>query len=84
MTHPHARAFARWTIDGSFEASTTVWPILLIGVGGLSVQLPDTVSYDIDATGGVGDVRNDLGSDPTSDRRVVVEGGVGSVSVSGS
>lgn len=55
-----------------------------IGVGGLSVQLPDTVSYDIDASGGVGDVRNDLGSDPTSDRRVTVEGGVGSVSVSGS
>lgn len=55
-----------------------------VGVGGVSVQLPDTVSYDVDANGGVGDVRNDLGSDPTSDRTVIVEGGVGSVSVSGS
>ncbi|WP_277453934.1 hypothetical protein [Janibacter sp. DB-40] len=55
-----------------------------VGVGGVSVQLPDTAAYDVDASGGVGDVHNDLGSDPASDRTVVVEGGVGSVSLSAS
>lgn len=55
-----------------------------VGVGGLSVQLPETASYDVDASGGVGEVRNDLGSDAGSDRTVTVEGGVGSVSVSAS
>lgn len=55
-----------------------------VGVGGLSVQLPQSASYDVDASGGVGEVRNDLGSDTGSDRTVTVEGGVGSVSVSAS
>lgn len=55
-----------------------------VGVGGLAVQLPDTVSYDIHARGGVGEVRNDLGSDPGADRTVTLEGGVGEVTVSAS
>ena len=55
-----------------------------VGVGGLSVQLPDDVSYDVDASSGVGESRNDLGSDVLSDRTVSVESGVGSVSVSAS
>lgn len=55
-----------------------------VGVGGLSVQLPATASYDVTASGGVGEVRNDLGSDSGSDRTVTLEGGVGSVSLSAS
>ncbi|NYF98107.1 hypothetical protein [Janibacter cremeus] len=55
-----------------------------VGVGDLSVQLPETASYDVDVRGGVGEVRNDLGSDAGSDRTVTVEGGLGSVSLSAS
>lgn len=64
------------------EPPQVVWG--KVGVGGLAVQLPDTASYDVDATGGVGGVRNSLGSDPTADRTVTLEGGVGEVSVSAS
>lgn len=55
-----------------------------VGVGGLSVQLPESASYDVNLASGVGDARNDIGSDAGSDRTVTLESGVGSVSVSAS
>lgn len=55
-----------------------------VGVGGLALQLPDHVTYDVDAASGVGDASNQLGSDPRADRTVTLESGVGSVSVSAS
>ena len=55
-----------------------------VGVGGVVVQLPDEVDYDVDAQSGVGDARNDLGSDPSSDRTVSLESGVGEVRLSAS
>ena len=55
-----------------------------VGVGGVVVQLPDEVDYDVDAQSGVGDARNDLGSDPRSDRTVSLESGVGEVRLSAS
>lgn len=52
-----------------------------VGVGDLTVRLPDTVDYAIDANGGASEVRNSLGSTPAAQRRVVLETGVGSLTV---
>lgn len=52
-----------------------------VGVGDLSVRLPDTVAYDIETDGGAGEVNNALGSTPGADRRIHLETGVGSLTV---
>lgn len=52
-----------------------------VGVGDLSVALPDTVDYRVDAVGGASEVRNSLGDDRTAERRVVLELGVGALTV---
>ena len=52
-----------------------------VGVGDLTVHLPDTVRYAVETRGGASEVRNSLGSSPGADRRVVLETGVGSLTV---
>lgn len=52
-----------------------------VGVGELTVALPDTTTYRVDTTSGMSDVRNSLGSDPSSSRRLDLEAGVGGITV---
>lgn len=52
-----------------------------VGVGDLTVRLPDTVRYAVETRGGASEVRNSLGSSPGADRSVVLETGVGSLTV---
>lgn len=52
-----------------------------IGVGQLSVTLPDSVSYRVDTSTGTEDVRNSLGNDPAARRIVRLESGVGGITV---
>lgn len=52
-----------------------------VGVGDLSVRLPDTVDYRIDADAGTGGASNLLGSTPDSERQVVLQTGLGGLSV---
>lgn len=52
-----------------------------VGVGDLSVALPDTVDYRVDTIGGASEVRNSLGDKRTAERRVVLEIGVGNLTV---
>lgn len=51
-----------------------------LGVGDVSLRLPDTVGYRVTASGAAG-LANSLGHDPASDRTVHVEAGVGSVAI---
>lgn len=52
-----------------------------VGVGDLTVALPDTATYRVDTDSGMSEVRNSLGSDTSSSRTVHVEAGVGGVTV---
>lgn len=52
-----------------------------VGVGQLTVALPDTASYRVEMDSGMSEVRNSLGSDPSSSRTVNLEAGVGGVTV---
>ena len=52
-----------------------------VGVGELTVSLPDTTSYRVETDSGMSDVRNSLGSDPSSSRTVHLEAGVGGITV---
>lgn len=52
-----------------------------VGVGQVTVALPDTVSYRVDTSAGTQDVRNSLGHDPTATRTVRLESGVGAITV---
>ncbi len=52
-----------------------------VGVGELTVALPDTTSYRVATDSGMSDVQNSLGSDPSSSRTVQVEAGVGGITI---
>lgn len=52
-----------------------------VGVGDLTIAVPDTVRYRIDAQGGAAEVRNSLGSSPGAERRIDAEVGVGGLTV---
>lgn len=52
-----------------------------VGVGDLTIAVPDTVRYRIDTQGGAAEVRNSLGSSPGAERRIDAEVGVGGLTV---
>lgn len=53
---------------------------LTLGVGDVSVRVPDSVDYRV-TTDGASEVQNSLGSNASSKRSIRVEAGVGSVSI---
>lgn len=56
-----------------------------LGVGDVTLQLPDTVPYRVDSTGaGASQVDNRLGHDPSALRRITVEVGVGDATLDAS
>jgi hypothetical protein len=54
---------------------------LSVGVGEARVRVPDTVPYRVTTQGGASDITNTIGSDPTAERRIRVESGVGAIMI---
>lgn len=52
-----------------------------VGVGQLTVALPDSTTYRVDMGSGASEAQNSLGSDPAAPRTVDLEAGVGGVTV---